>query len=155
MIFDDFICSLYAFCFKVSGALYYQIAKYYYTPGWHEAGTTLELFFNKTQFEKLDKELQAIMRTAALRLNMWTLCEFEAKNSLYLEKIKNETAVDIRPYPKDVLEALRRYNEDAILDEIGDDAFSKEVYASYDAFRKRASNWSKLTEKAFYNDLQI
>ncbi len=134
---------------------FHQIAKYYYTPGWHEAGTTLEFFFNKEKFDALEKDLQMILRTAAHRLNMWMLCEFETKNSIYLEKLRQEAEVDIRQFPDEVLRQLRQYTEEAVAEEIAGDPFSQKVYASYNAFRNRAGNWSKLTEKVFYNSLQI
>ena len=134
---------------------FHQIAKYYYTPGWHEAGTTLEFFFNKEKFEQLERDLQVILESAALRLNGWMLAEFEAQNSIYLEKLVQETKVDIRPFPQPVLAKLREFTEEAVQEEIADDAFSKKVYESYNNFRKRAVDWSKLTEKAFYNSLQI
>ncbi len=134
---------------------FYQIAKYYYSPGWHETGTALEFFMNKERYEKLPKDLQAILQTAAMRLNIWMLSEFEAKNTIYLAKLINEEKVDIRFYPEEVLTQLREFTEQSISDITSADPFSKKVYESYDKFRKQAGDWSKLTEKAFYNNIQI
>ena len=39
---------------------FYKAAQYYYYPGWHEPGTTLEVIFNKKAYESLPKDLQAI-----------------------------------------------------------------------------------------------
>ena len=133
---------------------FHQIAKYYYTPGWHEAGTNLEFFINKEKFDALEKDIQAVLRTAAYRVNHWILCEFEAKNTIYLEKLIAEK-VDIRQFPDEVLASLRELNEEAIAEEIANDPASREVYESYDQFRKKSAAWSKLTEKVFYNSLQI
>ncbi len=133
---------------------FYQIAKYYYTPGWHEAGTNLEFFINKQKFEALESDLQAILRTAAYRVNHWMLSEFEAKNAIYLEKLINEK-VDIRKFPDEVLSRLRTLNEEAITQEIEGDVLATEAYEAYDQFRKKSAGWAKLTEKAFYNSLQI
>lgn len=133
---------------------FYQIAKYYYTPGWHEAGTMLEFFINKQKFEQLESDLQAILRTAALAVNNWMLSEFEAQNTIYLEKLI-EAKVDIRRFPDEVLQQLRIYNEEAIMEEIANDPLAKRAYESYDNFRKKLANWSSLTEKVFYNSLQV
>ncbi|MEL6863950.1 MAG: TRAP transporter substrate-binding protein [Bacteroidota bacterium] len=134
---------------------FHQIAQYYYYPGWHEAGTALEFFVNKSRFEELPSDLQAIIEHASARLNMWMLSEFEAKNSLYLDKIINETEVEIRPYPPEVLRQLRIYTEEIIEEITASDPFAKRVYDSYSAFRKNASRWSELTEKVYYENIQI
>ncbi len=132
---------------------FHEIAKYYYSPGWHETGTILEMFINKDSFEKLPKDLQAIVRTAAAYINSWMLSEFETKNSIYLKKLINEKNVDIRKFPEVVLQPLRKYTTEILEELTSKDAFSKKVYASYDNFRKQIASWSDLTEKEYYNNI--
>jgi TRAP-type mannitol/chloroaromatic compound transport system substrate-binding protein len=139
--------------FHDSSMGFHEIAKYYYSPGWHEPGTMLEFFFNKERFEELPEDLQAIMRTAAMRVNHWMLLEFEQKNAEYLSKL-TELGVDIRYFPQEVLAELKLYTETIIEELTTEDPFTKKVYDSYLAFRKKASAWSELTEKVFYNSLQ-
>jgi len=52
---------------------FHQIAKYYYSPGWHEPGSNLEVMVNKRDYDKLDSDLRAIIDAASAKLNMWTL----------------------------------------------------------------------------------
>jgi len=134
---------------------FHQIAKYYYAPGWHESGTALEFFINKKKYDNLPKDLQAIMQTAALRINHWMLSEFETQNSFYLAKLIKEENVDIRQYPEDVITELRGYTEEIISELTAKDSFTKKVYDSYNDFRQKSVDWSKLTEKIFYNNIQI
>lgn len=134
---------------------FYQIAKYYYSPGWHEPGTSLEFFINKSKYEVLPVDLKAILHAAAARLNVWTLAESEAKNSIYLTKLIEEENVDIRNFPPEVLTQLREYTKEILEEIVAADPFSKKVYASYLDFRNKAVKWSELTEKVFYNSLQI
>ncbi len=131
-----------------------DIAKYYYAPGWHEAGTNLELFVNKPKFDALPKDLQVIIETAALRYNTWMLSEIEAQNNLYLDKLKKEKNIDIRFFPDEVLDQLRVYTDEILAEITASDPFAKKVYASYDGFRNRAKAWAEVTEKVFYNKLQ-
>lgn len=132
---------------------FHEIAKYYYTPGWHEPGTVLEIFFNKEKFEALPPHLQAIMESAAYHVNNWILASQEALNGDYLKKMINE-GVEIRRFNQDILDELRAYT-DTILTEISaKDPQSKKVYDSYKAFRENISDWSDLTEKEFYTKLQ-
>jgi len=134
---------------------FHQIAKYYYSPGWHEAGTTLEMFFNKEKFNELPNDLQEILRTAAMRLNMWMLSELEAKNTFYLKKILKESNAELREFSQEVLDELKKYTDEVLAEVTAADPFAKRVYESYNNFRKDASEWSKLTEKVFYNKIQI
>ena len=134
---------------------FHNIAKYYYSPGWHEVGTALEFFINKERYDKLPKDLQAILQSASARLNIWMLSEFEAKNSIYLSKLINEEKVDVRFYPEEVLTQLRGFTEEIISEITAEDPMSKKIYASYQKFRQAAVKWSELTEKVFYNNLQI
>ena len=132
---------------------FYQIAKYYYTPGWHETGAILEFFINKDRFEELPADLQSIVRHAAARINHWMLSEFEAKNAYYLKLMVNEHGVQLRQFPKEVLESFKVHTKEAIQELVDSDPFSKRVYDSYSKFQKEINYWSNHTEKPFYNDL--
>ena len=132
---------------------FHQIAEYYYSPGWHETGSILEILINKNKFNELPSDLQQIIRTAAYRANHWMLSEFEAKNAIYLEKLIKEENVDVRQYPKDVLAQLKLYTEEVMQEAADADPFSKKVYESYQAFKKRASIWARSSEKIFYDEL--
>ncbi|MEM9820188.1 MAG: TRAP transporter substrate-binding protein [Bacteroidota bacterium] len=133
---------------------FYQIAEYYYTPGWHEPGTALEFFINKDKYEGLPKDLQAILQAAAARLNIWGLSETEARNSVYLKKMIEEENVDIRRFPAEVLAQLKAYTGEILEEVANSDPFSKKVYTSYLDFRNKAVKWGEITEKVFYNDIQ-
>ena len=72
-----------------------------------------------------------------------------------MKKMIDEENINIRRYPPEVLAQLRTYTEE-ILQEMADaDPFSKKVYESYSNFRNRIVEWGSLTEKVFYNDIQI
>ena len=47
-----------------------KAAKYLYTTGWHETATVSELLVNKAAWEKLPKDLQAIVENAAAACNV-------------------------------------------------------------------------------------
>ncbi len=132
---------------------FHQIAKYYYSPGWHETGSVLEILVNQNKFKELPTDLQQIIRTASYRANHWMLSEFEAKNAIYLEKLIMEEEVDVRQYPKEVLAQLKIYTKDVLEELANADAFTKKVYDSYRSFMKKAAVWAKSSEKIFYDEL--
>jgi TRAP-type mannitol/chloroaromatic compound transport system substrate-binding protein len=130
---------------------FHKIAKYYYYPGWHEPGTVIEMFINKKAWEELDAELQQIVRAAAFRSNLWMLSQFEAKNIEYLEKLIADPKVGVLRFPNDVLAALRKHTAEAIDEIVAADPASKEVYAHFDAFRKKFGAWAETSERAYYD----
>lgn len=130
---------------------FHKIAKYYYYPGWHEAGTTLETAVNKQKFDALPADLQEIIRTAAMRQNIWTLSEFEARNSEYLEILLQEEKVDLRAFPSEMIKSLRGLTEGVLGKIIQEDPKSAKVYDAYATFFKRIKTYSAVSEKTYYN----
>ena len=131
---------------------FHRVAKHYYYPGWHEPGTVLEMIMNKDKFNKLPKDLQEIVRSAIYRLNQWMLLEFEQKNSIYLQKMKEEK-VDIRPFSKEVLDPLKKIAEEVVLELVESDAQSKKIHEHYSKFRKQISAWSDISEGYYYKNV--
>ena len=130
---------------------FYKVAKYYYYPGWHEPGTVLESFVNKSAFESLPKDLQEVVKTAAMAANLWMLCESEAKNNFYLEKMIKEEGVQLKKFPDDVVKQLRTYAGEVIQDIVEKDPMSKKVYESFSKFQKNYQVWGKTSEAAYFS----
>lgn len=133
---------------------FHEIAKYYYYPAWHEPGTAFEFFVNRQAYEALPADLQAIIRYATDHINIWTLSTFEAKNAEYLEKIRQEPTVDVRPFPRDVMQQARAVSQEVIEEFVETDAFTRRVYDSFQQFRRRSIEWSEITEKIYYDVIQ-
>ncbi len=130
---------------------FHKVAKYYYYPGWHEPGTVLESFVNKSAFEALPKDLQAIVKTAAVASNMWMLCESETKNNLYLEKMIKEEGVQLKKFPADVIKVLRQYSAEVLSEIVEKDPMSKKVYESFSKFQKNYQVWGQTSEAAYFS----
>jgi TRAP-type mannitol/chloroaromatic compound transport system substrate-binding protein len=130
-----------------------DIAKYYYAPGWHEPGTLLEFFVNKSVFEELPADLQQIIETACLSINHWVLSKMEAANAAALKKLI-QLGVEIRTFPEYVIEELRTYTKTVIDEMINKDPLSRKIYASYLKFQTQSSDYASFTEKVYYNFIQ-
>ncbi|HDS16147.1 MAG TPA: twin-arginine translocation signal domain-containing protein [Proteobacteria bacterium] len=128
---------------------FYKAAKYYYTPGWHEPGTTLECMVNKQKFDALPKDLQAIIVAANFKANMWSLCEFEAKNNQYLKELVEQHHVQLRRFPDDVLAQLKKYSDELLTELAAADPFTRKVCDSYLAFKKQYEEWNKVSEESY------
>ena len=129
---------------------FHEISRYYYAPGWHEPGSILECFVNKTKFESLPTDLQAILRYAINKQNQWVLQRFDYMNALYLKKMKEE-GVDIRMLPKEVLNELKDLSEAVVSEEASKDPFAKRVWESYSEFKRDIGQWMNYSERAYYD----
>ena len=128
---------------------FHKIAKYYYSPGWHETGTTLEIIVNKQKLEKLPLDLQEILKAGVARQNSWVLAQFEYMNSVYLQKLKEE-GVNVSLIPKEVLAELKKIASNVLEEEAAKDPMSQKVYSSFKSFKKGISQWAEITEKSFF-----
>lgn len=129
----------------------HKAAKYYYSPGWHEPGTTLECFVNQEAFDTLPPDLQSIVRNAARVANQDMMLEYVARNNDALEALINEHKVDVRPFPTDVIEKLRDLSEQVVAQVVGDDPFARKIYDSYQRFLGKSKAWYNLSERAYLN----
>lgn len=129
----------------------YQIAKYYYYPGWHEPNAAIELIVNRSAFEQLPTDLQKIVEVAASAINQDMLNEFTARNNAALQTLLNEHGVELRPLPDEVVNRLREISAE-ILDEVAaNDPLSKRIVESYKQFHHEVRQWSAISEEAYFN----
>lgn len=126
-----------------------QIAKYYYYPGWHEPGPTLELIVNKTAFESLPKDLQAIVTYAARAVNQDMLDSYTDKNSRSLIELERQ-GVQIRKLPDDVLAHFYKISQEIYEKQAATDPQIKKVYDSYKQFMKKSVPYQKMSEQTYY-----
>jgi len=133
----------------------YKAAKYYYYPGWHEPGTTLECFVNKKALEALPKDLQLIVLTAAKTANLEMLADFTARNNAALQTLVNEHGVELRQFPDEVLKKLKTLSDEVVAEVAEKDPMSKKVYDSFRKFRDQAIAWHNVSERAYLNGRSV
>ena len=126
-------------------------AKYYYYPGWHEPGPTLELIVNQEAFNSLPQDLQAMIEVASRAINDDMLSEFTARNNVSLETLVNEHGVEIRALPDDVIEAFRGFSREVVKEAAQKDELSQRIYSSYMDFLDDVRSYHAISEQAYLN----
>lgn len=127
----------------------HKVAKYYYYPGWHEPGTTLECFINAKAFAALPADLQSIVMNACRVTNEDMLSEYTARNNVALNALISKHRVDLRPFPEEVLRKLRDLSDQVVQEIAEKDPLSRKVYESYAQFRDHAIDWHRISEQAY------
>lgn len=129
----------------------HSVAKYYYYPGWHEPGPTLEAIINKDAWDSLPRDLQLMVETAARMVNEDMLSEFVARNNAALQTLLNDHDVELRRLPDDVLDRLRTLSEQVVREAAGDDPLAQEIYTSYMKFLSEVKAYHEISEQAYLN----
>ena len=127
----------------------YKAAKFYYTPGWHEPGTTMECMINEKSFNELPADLQSIVRNAMKVANLEMLSEYTARNQQALQTLIEKHQVELREFPEEVLRELKALSEQVIETEAVKDKLSTKVWASQKAFKQQVTKWTNAAEGAF------
>ena len=129
----------------------HEVAKYYYYPGWHEPGSSLEFIINKDAYASLPKDLQHIVELAARYANQSMLDEYTARNNAALVAIQNDPNIQIKRLPDDVLKAFKQESEAYTQEVIAKDEMAKKVYESWKAFYDGVKNYHHISEQAYIN----
>jgi TRAP-type mannitol/chloroaromatic compound transport system substrate-binding protein len=132
---------------------FYQAAKFYYYPGWHEPGTYLEYFFNKAAYESLPKDLQHIVDAVCMENEHWVLTQFDAQNGAALQTLIKQHKVQMIKFPDTVLSALRKLAEEVLEEEAAKSPMAKKVNESFKNFQKVVGSWGGISERAYYDSI--
>lgn len=128
----------------------YQVAKYYYYPGWHEPGPSLEFIINKQALATLPDDLKAIVEGAARAVNQDMLDDYTARNNAALVELVNTHGVEVRRLPDEVLRKLNKITIQVLEELAAKDPMVKKVYNSQKAFLEQAIEYHKISEQAYY-----
>ena len=128
-----------------------EVGEYYYYPGWHEAGSMLEFEVNIEAWNSLPEDLQAIIEGASQAINEDMLDEYTAQNSIVLQELIAD-GTDIRPFPNNVLAALKELSMEYYAEEAERDESFAEVYEHYWSFYEKVQAWHAISEVPLYLD---
>ncbi|AOS96330.1 Monocarboxylate 2-oxoacid-binding periplasmic protein precursor [Microbulbifer aggregans] len=129
---------------------FHQIAEYYYYPGWHEPGSILEFIINKSAFEKLPGDLQAIVRAAARDANQDMLDEYTARNNRALKELVDKHGVQLKRLPDEVLAHLKTINTEILEETAAEDPQFARIYEAFREFEAQVIPYHRISEEAYY-----
>jgi TRAP-type mannitol/chloroaromatic compound transport system substrate-binding protein len=127
-------------------------ARYYYYPGWHEPGTTLDFGFNKKAYEALPVDLQRTLDHAAAAVQVYGLAEYHAKNAVALGRLRTELKgkVEVIQLPVSVLRELKKLSIEVVRAESEKTPTARKVHASFTKFQALMGPWDHVAEGAYH-----
>lgn len=128
---------------------FHKAADYYYSGGWHEPGSVLELIINKKSWDELPPDIQAIVKAAAAQINSEMYAEWTAKDSDAYEDLKKIPKLKIQPFPDEVTHAMKLYAKN-IMEELAQSSpLASRIYASLKNFQTKYEAYQNVSELAY------
>jgi TRAP-type mannitol/chloroaromatic compound transport system substrate-binding protein len=122
------------------GLGFFQVAKHYYFPGWHQQTTLGDLVMNKAKFDELSDQHKAIIEVACGFMQNWNLAHGEAIQGSAISRMQ-EKGVTIHKWSDDMLKKYEAAWNEVAAEEASKDPVFKRVKESYDKFRAEYAVW--------------
>ena len=127
----------------------YNVAKYYYWPGWHEPSAIAECFVNKKNYESLPEYLREIIKQAAHASYKDSVSMFLSDNISALKTLVKEHNVQLKRFPDRVLSKFGKLSMEVVREIAAKDPFTQKVYDSYIAFLEQSVVWDQIGEGGY------
>ncbi len=122
---------------------FYQVAKHYYFPGWHQPATLGELIINMDKWNSLAPSQQALIDMACGDNISHSLAEGEAAQFGALKELQGH-GVELHIWPQEMIEAFRTAWGEVVEEEAATDPDFGRVWASLSTFRANYKLWADL-----------
>ncbi len=126
----------------------HKAARYYYWPGWHEPGGTVEVLYSKQALDALPDDLREIVIRAGEASGHEMLAEFTANNHRALQTLLADEKVELRRFPDPVIERFRQITAEVIDELVEADPLAARIYQSQKQFLAQVSAWQRISAQA-------
>lgn len=114
-----------------------DVAKHYYLGSFHQSQESFEIIFNKTRYDSLSKDHQAILKYASESASADMAWKAMDRYSNDLAVLQKEHGVNVYHTPNDIMEAQLKAWDKVLADFVNKDAFFAKVVDSQKAWMKR------------------
>jgi TRAP-type mannitol/chloroaromatic compound transport system substrate-binding protein len=124
-----------------------EVAKIYYTAGFHEPGSALACNVNLDVWNDLSDQHKAILNYASQAVNQFQLSETLANNGAALARLQAQ-GVKTLQFPNDVWDAFGRASAEVMDENMSDELFAK-IRTSFEASMANSASWIQKSD-GFY-----
>ena len=128
----------------------YEVAPYYYYPGWWEPGSSCDLVINRGAWDQLPLHYQQVLQTVAAEADSLCLAWYSRKNAQALTRLLDQ-GTQLRPFSAEILTRCQGETLDFLADIAAENVTFRTVYATWKQFRQELYRWSSITDLAFGN----
>lgn len=116
-----------------------EVAKVYYTAGFHEPGSALAASVNLDVWNDLTPQHQAILRNASMAVTHYQLAETLSNNGAALARLQAQ-GVKTLQFSDDVWDAFGKASAEVMDENMGDELFAK-IRASFEESLANSASW--------------
>ncbi len=122
---------------------FFQVAKYYHLPGWHQPSTSQFLYVNADVWSGLSPQTQSLIETTCMAGTLYAMARGEALQGPVLSSFE-EKGVTATQLPDEVLQAFRDATEVVMERESAADPQFAKVYSAMKEFQASVKPWHEL-----------
>jgi TRAP-type mannitol/chloroaromatic compound transport system substrate-binding protein len=120
---------------------FYQAAKYYYFPGWHQQTSMLVLSINQKKWDTLSDQHKAVIELSCGDTIQDMIAEGEATQWKAMKEMRDKHGVKIMRWSPEILKAMEKAWDEVIAEESAKNPNFKRIYESYAKFRAEYALW--------------
>ena len=122
---------------------FYQVAKHYYFPGWHQPASALELLINLDKWNALSESQKAQIEATCTESVVKSLAMAESRQPKALEELQAK-GVTLHRWSDEILKVFENAWHEVVEEESAKDEDFAKVWASLSEFRKSYKTWKNL-----------
>ena len=119
---------------------FYQVAKHYYFPGWHQMASIGHVFVSKAKWGELSETQREIVKAACDQTMLKTYADGESLNADAIKQIAAK-GVQVHYWSKEVLAALRKAWDEVAVEQSAKSPEFKKAWDSLSKFRSEYKVW--------------
>ncbi|MFA7083645.1 MAG: TRAP transporter substrate-binding protein DctP [Arcobacteraceae bacterium] len=131
---------------------FHKVAPFYYT-GWHEPASEMQFIINQKVYKKLPKHLQDIL-LVAMRLAAYDMYiqNYDMNANAWEKMNKEYPNIKVKTLSKPIMDAMKKANEELIVEMTKDNILLKEVLDSQKAYQKKVRVWTQMSDYLYLKD---
>jgi TRAP-type mannitol/chloroaromatic compound transport system substrate-binding protein len=130
---------------------FYEAAKYYYYPGFHEPGGGTSMGMNASWWGSLSKWEQAVITTCCHEELAAQYEEAQANNGAYLNRLVTDHGVQLKEFGEDVYEAFGKASAEVFEQTREHSPLAAKINDHFQKSLREVGGWQKIAEIAFSN----
>ena len=128
---------------------FYEAAKFYYYPGFHEPGGGLSFGMNKSWWEGLTKLEQQLITAACMEEHAAQYEETVANNGQYLARLVKDHGVQVKQFSDEIYDSFGEASNAVYEETRAHSPLAKKIDDAFQSALREVGGWRKIAEVAF------
>jgi len=124
---------------------FYEVAKYYYHPGWWEPSSTIALYINIDAWNKLPDSYKIAIELAAKNANISMLSMYNNQNAIALNSLIDK-GVKVKRFPDEIIEQAKIESKIIFNEYAQNNEDFRKIYNHWNDYRTTMKDWNDISK---------